>query len=140
MPETDSKVDNGVNVAALLGAREALTAAPEAAKFQWRATCEWKNGTHSNSTIEGYFGLGEEHKHRTTFTFDADHPEVFASQDIGAAPVEFVLIGLASCLTAGVAAVAQHREIQLKSVKATLEAGMDIQGILGMDSDIRKRF
>ena len=62
MPETDSKVDNGVNVAALLGAREALTAAPEAAKFQWRATCEWKNGTHSNSTIEGYFGLGEEHK------------------------------------------------------------------------------
>ena len=140
MAETDSMVDNGVNVEALLGAREALSKAPEAAQFQWRAACEWKNGTHSNSTIDGYFGLGEEHKHKTTFTFDADHPEVFASEDIGAAPVEYVLIGLASCLTAGVAAVAQQREIQLKSVKVTLEAGMDIRGILGMDSDIRNGF
>ena len=51
-----------------------------------------------------------------------------------------VLVGLASCLTAGVAAVAQHREIQLKSVSATLEAGMDIQGILGIDSDVRNGF
>ena len=46
-------VKNGVNVAALLDAREALTDAPEAAQFQWRASCEWKNGTHTNSTVEG---------------------------------------------------------------------------------------
>lgn len=132
--------DNGVNVEALLGAREALADAPEAAQFQWRATCEWKNGTHSCSSVEGYFGLGEEHKHRREFLFDADHPAVFASEDNGATPVEYVLVGLASCLTAGVAAVAQNREIQLKSVVATLEGGMDIQGILGMDSDIRNGF
>jgi len=43
-------------------------------------------------------------------------------------------------LTAGVAAVAQRREIQLNSVSATLEAGMDIQGILGIDSDVRNGF
>jgi uncharacterized OsmC-like protein len=51
-----------------------------------------------------------------------------------------VLVGLASCLTAGIAAVAQHRSIQLNSVTATLEAGMDIQGILGIDSDVRNGF
>jgi uncharacterized OsmC-like protein len=140
MANADTQVDNGVNVAALLGAREALTEAPEAAKFQWRATCEWKNGTHSQSTVEGYFGLGEEQKHRTKFTFDADHPEVFASEDNGATPVELVLVGLASCLTAGVAAVAQQREIQLRSVTATLEGGMDIQGILAIDKDVRNGF
>jgi uncharacterized OsmC-like protein len=137
---TEAAVNNGVNVEALLGAREALTETPAAAEFEWRATCTWQNGTHSHSVVEGYFGLGEEQKHRTEFNFDADHPETFASQDNGATPVEYVLVGLASCLTAGVAAVAQHRDIQLKSVKATLEGSMDIQGILGIDSDVRNGF
>jgi uncharacterized OsmC-like protein len=140
MTTTSAAVDNGVNVGALLEAREALTEAPEAAKFQWRATCKWVNGTHSNTTIQSFFGLGEEQSHRTEFSYDADHPELFASADIGATPVEMVLVGLASCLTAGIAAVAQHRDIQLNSVSATLEGGMDVQGILGIDSDVRNGF
>ena len=140
MKVTASKVDNGVNVEALLGAREALTKTPEAARFKWRATCSWINGTHSRSTVRGYFGLGAEQSHKTAFSYDADHPEVFASEDKGATPVEYVLVGLASCLTAGIAAVAQNRSIQLRSVKATLEAGMDIQGILGIDSEVRNGF
>jgi uncharacterized OsmC-like protein len=137
---TAKPVNNGVNVEALLGAREALTKAPEAAKFKWRASVKWVNGTHSKSTIDGFFGLGEEQKHKSTFTFEADHPEIFASEDKAATPVELVLAGLASCLTAGVAAVAQNRDIQLHSVTATLEAGMDIRGILGADPDVRNGF
>jgi uncharacterized OsmC-like protein len=137
---TETRADNGVNVEALLGAREALTEQPEGAKFKWRATCEWLNGTHSRSIVKGYFGLGEDQSHKTEFNFDADHPEVFASEDNGATPVEYVLVGLASCLTAGVAAVAQNRNIQLHSVKATIEGGMDIQGILGIDSEVRNGF
>ena len=140
MTATDTPVNNGVNVEALLGAREALTDAPEAAKFNWRATCEWQNGTYSNSTVEGFFGLGDEQKHRTRYTFDVDHPEVFASEDNGATPVEYVLVGLVGCLTAGVAAVAQHREIQLNKVSATIEGAIDVRGILGMDSDVRNGF
>jgi uncharacterized OsmC-like protein len=140
MAATGTPVDNGVNVEALLGAREALTAAPEAAQFQWRANCKWVNGTHSESTVETFYGLGEEQKHRTRFSYDADHPELFASEDKGATPVEYVLVGLASCLTAGVAAVAQNRQIQLRSVSATLEGEMDVQGILGIDSDVRNGF
>jgi uncharacterized OsmC-like protein len=135
-----SSVNNGVNVEALISAREALTDAPEAAQFRWRAACEWKNGTHSHSTVEGFFGLGEEQRRKTTFRFDADHPEIFASEDKGATPVEYVLVGLASCLTAGIAAIAQHRKIQLRSVTATIEGNMDIQGILGIDSDVRNGF
>src|SRR3989440_12152919 len=140
MATTETPVNNGVNVEALLGARDALTAAPEAAKFTWRASCEWQNGTHSRSTVDGFFGLGEEQRHRTVYSFDADHPEIFASEDNGATPVEYVLVGLASCLTAGVAAVAQNRGIQLRSVSATLEGDMDVQGILGIDSDVRNGF
>jgi uncharacterized OsmC-like protein len=140
MTSTATPVNNGVNVEALLGARTALTDAPDAAKFEWRATCEWRNGTHSTSNVDGFFGLGEEQKHRTTYSFDVDHPEIFASEDNGATPVEYVLVGLAGCLTAGVAAVAQLREIQLNSVAATVEGAMDVRGILGMDTDVRNGF
>ena len=141
MTTTETRpVDNGVNVEALLGAREALAQAPEAAEFQWRATCEWQNGTHSRSQVDGFFGLGEEQHHRTASSFDVDHPEVFASADNGPTPVEYVLVGLAGCLTAGVAAVAQNRDIQLHKVSATIQGSMDVRGILGMDADVRNGF
>jgi uncharacterized OsmC-like protein len=136
----EKAVDNGVNVGALLGAREALAKAPEAARFTWRASCKWMRGTHSRTSVKGFYGLGQEQSHRTEFTYDIDHPEIFAAEDNGATPVELVLTGLAGCLTAGVAAVAQLRNIQLRSVTATLEGGMDVQGILGMDSDVRNGF
>ena len=78
MAGTNIAVNNGVNVEALIAAREALTNAPQAAQFKWRASCEWKNGTYSHSTVEGFFGLGEEQAHKTEATFEADHPEIFA--------------------------------------------------------------
>jgi uncharacterized OsmC-like protein len=133
-------VNNGVNVQALLDAREALKGAPEAAKFTWRASCKWQNGTHSKTNVQSFFGLGEEQRHKTETSFDADHPEIFASEDKGITPIEYVLVGLASCLTAGVAAVAQNRGIQLRSVESKLEGKMDIRGILGVDSDVRNGY
>jgi uncharacterized OsmC-like protein len=140
MTTTATVLPNGVNVEALLAAREALTAAPEAAKFQWRATNEWVNGTHSRTTIESFSGLGAEQSHKRAFTYDADHPELFASEDHGPTPVEFVLIGLASCLTAGIAAVAGNRGVRLDSVTSTLEGDMDLQGILGIDKSVRNGY
>ena len=140
MSEAEIALENGVNVEALLGAREALTEAPQAAQFVWRAESEWVNGTHTTSSVQGFFGLGEEQSHVRRFEYDTDHPEIFASEDKGSTPVEFVLVGLAGCLTAGIAAVATNRGIKLNSVKATLEAPMDIQGILGIDSDVRNGF
>jgi len=132
-------IDNGVNVQALLEAREALASAPEAAQFTWRASSKWKNGVHSTTMVQNFFGLGEEQSHKTETIFDADHPEVFAAEDNGITPVEYLLVGLASCLTAGVASVAQNRGIQLRSVEATVEGNHDVRGILG-DTDVRNGF
>ena len=133
-------IDNGVNVQALLEARGVLEGAPEAAQFTWRASSKWLNGVHSATTIQNYFGLGEEQSHKTETVFEADHPETFAAPDNGITPIEYLLVGLASCLTAGVASVAQNRGIQLRSVESTVEGHHDIRGILGVDGDVRNGF
>jgi uncharacterized OsmC-like protein len=133
-------VDNGVNVQALLDAREVLKGAPEAAQFVWRASSTWQNGVHSTTSIENFFGLGQEQSHKTKTTFEADHPAVFAAPDNGITPIEYILVGLAGCLTAGVASVAQNRGIQVRTIEATVEGNHDIRGILGADSDVRNGF
>jgi uncharacterized OsmC-like protein len=137
---TEHPVDNGVNTDALLAAREALTAAPEAADFTWRTRTSWVHGTYAQTAVEGFTGLGQDHQHHTAFSFDTDHPECFASEDRGATPVELVLAALGGCLTAGVAAVAQHRGLQLRSVTATISGTMNVLGILGADPDVRNGF
>jgi uncharacterized OsmC-like protein len=140
MTTTAPHVDNGVNVEALLGARTAFADSPEIAQFQWRSTVSWVNGTHSRSDVQTFYGFGEEQQHHATFSFDIDHPLQFAAQDNGITPVEYVLVALGGCLTAGIAAVAQQREIQLRSVQATVAAEMDLHGILGADPDVRNGF
>ena len=122
MSSTESAADNGVNVQALLDARTALIDAPEAAKFKWRASTEWVRGTRTRDDRSRSSPASAQTTATSSFTYTADHPEVFASEDNGPTPVEFVLVGLATCLTAGVAAVAQNRDIQLNSVKATSRA------------------
>jgi uncharacterized OsmC-like protein len=132
--------DNGVNVQALLDAREVLKGAPEAAQFTWRASSRWQGGVHTDVSVQDFFGLGQEQSHKTESSFTADHPEIFAATDNGITPIEFLLVGLASCLSAGVASVAQNRGIQLRSVEAVVEGHHDIRGILGADSDVRNGF
>jgi uncharacterized OsmC-like protein len=140
MTATTTPVDNGVDIEFLRGAREALTAEPAGASFTWRVSNTWVRGTHSQTTAQGFFGLGEEQDTSRDFRFEADHPEVFSAENNGATPVEILLASLASCLTGGIAAVAQQRDIQLHSVRCTIEGDMDVRGILGIDSDVRNGF
>src|SRR5262249_28710247 len=137
MTTTNTSVSNGVNVEALLGARTALADTPEMAQFRWQTKDSWANGTHSQASIDWFYGFGEQQRHKTSFTYDVDHPLAFAAEDKGASPVEYVLVALGACLTAGIASIAQHRGIQLHSVQATVEADEDLHGILGADPDVR---
>ena len=137
---TTNIANNGVNTEALIGARGAFEQAPQAAAFTFRSTCDWLEGTYSRNSISGYFGLGEEHVRKRTFSIESDHPEVFHAADRAPTPPEIVLSALASCLTGGVASVAQHRDIQINSARAIVEGDIDVQGILGMDPEIRNGF
>ena len=131
---------NGVDTATLFATLDAVKAAPEAAEFQFRARNQWLSGTHSRSTIHGYFGVGEERTHERTFHFDADHPAVLVGHDYGPTPVEYVLHALAACLTAGLANIAAARGIRLTEVRSTVTGDIDLNGILGLDPAVRNGF
>jgi uncharacterized OsmC-like protein len=137
---TDTSTRNGVDTAALFATLDAVKAAPEAARFQFRASNQWLSGTHSRSIIEGFYGVGVERTHEHRFQFDADHPAVLVGRDNGPTPVEYVLHALTTCLTAGLANIAAARGVRLTEVRSTVAGDIDLNGILGLNPEVRNGF
>ena len=136
----DNPMRNGVDTATLFATLDAVKGNNEIAKFQFRATNKWVNGTHNQSTIHGFYGAMQEMEHADVHVFDADHPAVLVGTDTAPTPVEYVLHALAACLTAGIANVAAARNINLDEVESTVEGDIDLLGILGLDSGVRNGY
>ena len=137
---SDSAVRNGVDTKTLFATLDAVKEAPEAAKFQFRAHNRWVSGTHSQTTIMDFFGVGEERGHDEETVLDVDHPKVLVGGDNGPTPVEYLLHALAGCLTAGLANIAAARGVELTEVTSTVEGDIDLNGILGLSDEVRNGF
>lgn len=131
---------NGVDTPNLFATINAVAGNPPLAKFQFRATNRWVAGTHSRGTIESFYGAGSEQKHKRTFTLEADHPAVLVGADNAPLPVEYLLYGLASCITSGIANIAAARGVTLTEVEAKVEGEIDLRGILGLSGDVRNGY
>ena len=131
---------NGVDTTTLFATINAVKAQPDLAQFRFRAANRWIRGTHNRSTIESFYGAGQEHTHATAHSYDADHPPVLTGSDEGPTPVEFLLHALAACLTAGLANIAAARGIALTEVTSTVEGDIDLQGILGLNPEVRNGY
>ena len=131
---------NGVDTATLFATLDAVKAAPEAARFQFRARNQWLSGTHNRSTIDGFYGVGEERTHERSFHFDADHPAVLVGKDNGPTPVEMLLHALAACLTSGLVNIAAARGVELTEVHSEVSGDIDLNGILGLDPAVRNGY
>ena len=140
MTMTESGMRNGVDTKTLFATLDAVKEAPQAAKFQFRASNRWVSGTHSQGTIDGFFGVGEERRHEQPSIYDIDHPKVLVGSDMGPTPVEYLLHALAGCLTAGLANIAAARGVELTEVTSTVEGDIDLNGILGLDPNVRNGF
>ncbi len=139
-PKREKVPMNGVDTPALFATINAVKGQPELAKFQFRASSRWLEGTHSRSQVEAFTGAGGTHTHEAEYGFDADHPKVLTGTGKGATPVEFLLHGLAGCLTAGIANIAAARGVKLTEVESTVEGDMDMLGILGLSNEVRNGY
>ncbi|WP_409330568.1 OsmC family protein [Trujillonella humicola] len=132
---------NGVDVPTLFATIDAVRTQPEIAQFRFRASNSWVDGTHSRSTIRGFYGAMQEDTSRTEdFTYDADHPAVLVGSGNGPTPVEFLLHAIAACLTAGLVNIAAARGITLHEVTSTVEGDIDLRGILGLSDEVRNGY
>jgi uncharacterized OsmC-like protein len=131
---------NGVDTPTLFATINAVKGTPELANFRFLARNRWVNGTHSQTTIDGFSGAGGEQRHHAAFTYDADHPAVLVGGDEGPTPVEFLLHGLAGCLTAGIANIAAARGVKLDEVECSVEGDMNLLGILGLSKEVRNGY
>ena len=132
---------NGVDVPTLFATLDAVKEQPDIAQFQFRARNEWISGTHNRSTIQGFYGAGQEDTSRTQpFTFDADHPAVLVGRNNAPTAVEFLLHAIAACLTSGLANIAAVRGVQLHRVSSTVEGDIDLLGILGISGEVRNGY
>lgn len=136
----NDSVRNGVDTTALFATLDAVKATPQAARFQFRVTNEWLDGTNNRSTVHGFFGAGEERTHERAFEVDADHPAVLVGQDNAPTPVEYLLHALAACLTAGLVNIAAARGVRLTLVRSSVAGDIDLNGILGLDDTVRNGF
>lgn len=131
---------HGVDTPKLFATIDVVRGQPELAQFQFRATSRWLQGTHSRSTMASFAGAGGEHQHAASYKADIDHPAVLCGADQGPTPVEYLLAGLAGCITAGVANIAAARGVNLDKVEAEVEGDIDLQGILGISDEVRNGF
>jgi len=132
---------NGVDVPTLFATLDAVKAQPAAAQFQFRARNEWVSGTHNRSTIQGFFGPGQEDTTRTEpFRYDADHPAVLIGTNHGPTAVEFLLHAIAACLTSGLGNIAAARGVTLHRVSSTVEGDINLLGILGLSDSVRNGY
>lgn len=140
MTTTEVQALNGVDTARLFATLDAVKGSPEIAKFQFRATNRWISGTHSESSINGFHGAGQELTHRQPATLEADHPDVLVGEDHAPTPVEYLLHALAACLTSGIGNIAAARGVTLTSVESTVEGEIDLLGILGLSGEVRNGY
>ena len=141
MNPTTAPARNGIDTAQVYGTLDALKAQPELARFVFRATNTWLDGTHSRSAIQGFWGAGQEDASRDEpFELDASEPPILFGHNEAPNPAEFVLHALAGCLTLTIVNIAAARKVVLSEVTSELEGMLDVRGATGLDTAYRNGF
>ncbi|MGI9324109.1 MAG: OsmC family protein [Pseudomonadales bacterium] len=134
-------VRNGVNVTALGATIDAVSQEPTLAEFRFSTKNHWISGGHNRSRIQQFYGCGQMDSTREEpFELDADEPPVLLGNDAGPNPVEFILHGLAGCMTTSMVYHAAARGIEIGAVESQFEGDLDLHGFLGMDDNVRKGY
>lgn len=134
--QMDAKVVNGINVDQLFSTVDLIKGNPDIARFKFRASNQWVNGTHNRGSVKGFFGALKEDDSRPEVSYDMDEPPVLLGRDAGSNPVEYLLTALSGCLTTSLVAHASAKGIELKSVRSRYEGDIDLRGFLGLSQDV----
>jgi uncharacterized OsmC-like protein len=139
--QEQAQVTNGIEVGRVMDVIGAIEADADFAKFQFRATNQWIDGSLSRSRIQGFFaGNAEDTTREEAFVLDADEPMIAAGGDSAPNSMEYVLHALATCLTGTLVYHAAVQGIEIESIESSYSGDMDVRGLFGLSDDVRKGF
>jgi uncharacterized OsmC-like protein len=127
---------NGINVDQLFQTIELVKENPGLAAFKFRARNTWVAGTHNRATVKDFYGAFQEDDSREAMVFELDEPPVLCGDNLGANPVEYLLVALSGCLTTSLVAHAAAKGISLKKVSSRYEGDLDLRGFLGLSEEV----
>lgn len=132
------QVVNGIKPGALFQTIDAIEQDPDVSRFNFRVENSWVNGAHNRATVNDFHGAKTTHRRdKTYFVYDVDEHPVLLGEDRGAGPVDYLLVGLAGCVTTTLVYLASARGVSLSRVDAELDGDLDLRGMLGMSEDVR---
>lgn len=108
-----NKIVNGVNVTQLFETIDIIKKNNEIAKFNFRAKNKWIGGTENQTTVSDFYGACKTNTRGKPHVFTKDEPAILLGNDKGANPVEYLLAGLAGCITTSLVAHAPPWELKL---------------------------
>ena len=129
--KTELNILNGVNVDGIFSTIEVIEKNPEIANFKFRNSNKWITGGYNRSTIRGFYGALQEFDDRE-FTLENDEPPVLLSEDRAPNPVEYILHGLAGCMTTTLVYHAAAKGIRIEEMETSFEGDIDLRGMLGI--------
>ena len=137
----DSKKLNGLDTTQMVGTIEAIQNQPALARFEFRNRNRWVAGGENRSTIQGFYGAGQEDSSRTEpFRFVNGEPPVLLGNNEGANPVEFLLHALAGCVTTTLVLHATARGIRIDSISTEPRGVTSSCGRAGVPTHLPRRF
>jgi len=133
---TEFRLVNGINVDQFFQTIELVKENPELAAFKFRATNTWAEGTHNLAMVKDFYGALREDDSREALVFEIDEPPVLCGWDLGANPVEYLLVALSGCLTTSLVAHATAKGIEIKRLSSRYEGDIDLRGFLGLSEEV----
>ncbi len=127
---------NGIDTEQLFKTIELINGNPDIAKFKFRATNKWIDGTHCRGTIKDFYGGLKEDDCRPAVDYEMDEPPVLLGNNEGRNPVEYLLVALSGCLTTSLVAHSSAKGIKIKAVASRYEGDLDLRGFLGLSEDV----
>lgn len=139
-PKTEPTVVNGINVDQWFETIDAVTEDASLAAFEFSLDNIWLGGGLNRSSINTFYGAGEEHSREAPHFFDNDEPPVLFGTDKSANPAEFLLHALVGCITTSLVWHASARGIKIEKIETRANGGMDARPILDLPSDVAPGF
>jgi uncharacterized OsmC-like protein len=127
---------NGINADQIFQTIDLVKEQPELALFKFRAHNTWVDGTHNRAMVKSFYGAFQEDDSRDALVFEIDEPPVLCGQNLGANPVEYLLVALSGCLTTSLIAHATAKGINIKGVESRYEGDIDLRGFLGVSEEV----